>query len=290
MADARLIHKKGSHGERIKALSHLEFRVWTQFLLSADDFGVMRASISVLQADNPRLEMEPTRKLKAAMSVVARSGLVQTFTHQGVSFWWQPDWQDFQQIRYPRESVNPLPPVESLALASVRTLKLFEIRAGQTQEDCGKVSETSPHPARAGGRETLTLTLTPQRSREESARETTPLIDGRAHRRHGQHAWCDRTRNVCVPYGLHSEFMGRLCTEDAAPRLKAWYPTVLAKYAGRPIGDDLFDFWRHEFAAWVGTVTAKPAQAPPGRGQRVATAFDEAEAALVAQAATRRLS
>lgn len=106
---------------------------------------------------------------------------------------------------------------------------------------------------------------------EESARETTPrgLIDGRDVRAHGEHAWCDFERRLCVTRRLHADFLSRLGMADADARLRAWYPTVITRYAGQPIGDDVFAFWRNAFAAWVGTVTQKPQEAS-GKGHAVA--------------------
>jgi hypothetical protein len=77
------------------------------------------------------------------------------------------------------------------------------------------------------------------------------------------HGWCC-DRGLCVPLGMHAEFCGRLGTADADARLRAWYASVVARYEGRPIGDGLFDFWRNEFAAWVGTVTSRPLAAVAG--------------------------
>lgn len=286
MADTRILHKKGSHGERIVALNHLEFRVWVQYVLSADDFGVMRASVSVLRADNPCLEREPIKAIERALGRVIELGLIQRFKHQGEPYLWQRDWQDFQGVRYPRETVLPMPPQSDIAKATAKTQKLFGIRADRergdfcdvcetVRSDSGVIPETSPIPAGAGARETLTLTPTPSPgsgSSEESARETkapepawrrpgdpesglTPsqFSTGNIHR---MHAWCC-DRGLCVPLGMHTEFCGRLGTPDADARLRAWYPEVVARYEGRSIGDNLFEFWRNEFAAWVGTVTTR---------------------------------
>lgn len=88
------------------------------------------------------------------------------------------------------------------------------------------------------------------------------LHDGGLARTHAMHAFCGR---LCVPWGLHSDFQARLGGADPAARLLAWYPTVLARYADQALGDDLFAFWRNEFAAFVGTVTSKPAAAT-GKG------------------------
>jgi hypothetical protein len=79
MANARLLHKKGAQGERVIKLNHLEFRIWVQYVLSADDYGVMRGSASVLMADNPRLEQEPLRKVEAAMKAVVAARRAKIF-------------------------------------------------------------------------------------------------------------------------------------------------------------------------------------------------------------------
>jgi hypothetical protein len=101
--------------------------------------------------------------------------------------------------------------------------------------------------------------------RGESAREgapphwrkpTGPLIDGRELRAHAQHEWCDLERGLCVWPNLHREFMARGLKSDE--ELRAWYPAVVRRMAGQPLGDDLFDFWRNQFALWVGVVTTKP--------------------------------
>lgn len=89
-----------------------------------------------------------------------------------------------------------------------------------------------------------------------------PLIDGRGQRGHGEHAYCGN--RLCVTRSLHDDLVKRLGTSDASDQLLAWYPTVLEKYRGRPFGDNLFEFWRNEFAAWVGTVTTKPGSGGKG--------------------------
>jgi hypothetical protein len=120
---------------------------------------------------------------------------------------------------------------------------------------------------------------------EKSARETSVvsgasrnhgLIDGSSLRRHGMHAWCDWEREMCVTLGQHAQFKARLGTTDADDRLRAWYPTVVAGFAGREIGDPLFAFWDNAFAAWVGTVTSRPT----ATGSRTGDTMDAAKASL----------
>lgn len=94
------------------------------------------------------------------------------------------------------------------------------------------------------------------------------LVNGGELRKHGSHAWCswpDRD-GLCVHVSLHSEFVGKLGRQAAAADLLRWYPTVVARFVGVSVGEDGFRFWRNEFAAWVGTVTAPPAAAVHGKG------------------------
>lgn len=117
----------------------------------------------------------------------------------------------------------------------------------------------------------------------DSAFSVSPFAVGNLHR---MHAWCC-DRGLCVPLGMHAEFCGRLGTPDADARMRAWYPTVVAAYEGREVGDGLFDFWRNEFAGWVGTVTSRPSSAPPSRGARNSQAWDEVADALEAKRENR---
>ena len=82
---------------------------------------------------------------------------------------------------------------------------------------------------------------------------------------------------MCVTLGQHAQFKARLGTADADERLKAWYPTVIAGFHGREIGDPLFVFWDNAFAAWVGTVTSRPAVSA---GSRTGDSMDAAKASL----------
>lgn len=107
------------------------------------------------------------------------------------------------------------------------------------------------------------------------------LVNGRDIRRHAGHlAGCNRDK--CVDEEMHAGHCRAYGVPDADRRLREWYPTVLAKYEGQPIGDDRYTFWRNELAHFLGTVTKKPT-APAGKGSATVSEI----AAAVQQRAER---
>lgn len=110
MPDDRFLHKRAGHSEKVSQLSDLEYRVWTQYLLSADDFGVMRYSGLTLQADNAALEERPMKAITAALNQIVSLKLLRPFYHQQRAYLYQFDWQDWQKITFPRKTKEPIPP------------------------------------------------------------------------------------------------------------------------------------------------------------------------------------
>jgi hypothetical protein len=155
--DDRFIHRKAGHSEKVNLLTDLEHRVWVQMILSADDFGVLRASAVTLQADNDHLANRPATKVQRCIDAVIKRGLFDVFEHQKRRYVFQKDWQFWQKVSYPRATNNPKPPADGLAICDEPTQKLFGMHPGgggkKRKEDSEKVPGTFPEdspPMRAG--------------------------------------------------------------------------------------------------------------------------------------------
>jgi hypothetical protein len=193
MPDDRMLHRRAGHSERVSGLSDFDYRVWTTYLLAADDFGIMRATAVTLQAADESLAKRPPGTVQAALERVLLVGLVGVFTHQRQRFVYQADWQDWQKVKYPRETQNPAPPLDLLARCSPETRELFQKHPGGNKprsgknspkisetlgENSGKVPETFPPNARARtplavSRKPLAVSHTPSAGGQEAAPPTT---------------------------------------------------------------------------------------------------------------------
>lgn len=139
----RLFHPRLGHSKKVSSLSHLGARVWTQYILSSDDFGVMVFSALRVQADNMALAKEPQDVVNLALSQIVSAGLVGAFEHQGVQYLFQRDWQDFQKVEYPRVTFLPKPPADLLKTCTPKTRGLFGNHPGGVGKRSPKVSQTS---------------------------------------------------------------------------------------------------------------------------------------------------
>src|SRR5436189_4853185 len=104
MPTYRLIEKSAGTGERITQLNHLGFRVWAQYQLSADDFGVCPAEAVKLQGENLALQREPARRIQDQIETLVTVGLCGTFNDGSRRYLFQFDWQDYQKIKHPSKT------------------------------------------------------------------------------------------------------------------------------------------------------------------------------------------
>ena len=145
----RLLHARLGHSAKVSGLSDLEYRVWTTYVLAADDFGVMRAAAVAFQAAHDGLNGRPAKAVQRCIERLVKVGLVAAFTHQGSRYLYQADWQDFQRVRYPLRTMHPLP---DAAEVSAKTRHLWSVHPGgvrvpalpkATSETAGTVPEAS---------------------------------------------------------------------------------------------------------------------------------------------------
>lgn len=144
MPDDRFIHRRAGHSQKVNMLTDLEHRVWIQYILSADDFGVMRASALTLQADNDHLANRPKAMVQRCIDALVKAGLVHSFEHQNRRYVFQHDWQTWQKVDYPRTTNEPKPPDESVAICDDATRQLFDLHPGGARRKRGEHSGKVP--------------------------------------------------------------------------------------------------------------------------------------------------
>jgi hypothetical protein len=242
MPDDRMLHRCQGYSAKLSQCDHLTYRVWTQYLLSADDFGVMPDSAAIIRGANFALEREPEAAVVAALAFIKQIGLVEPFAHQGRQYLCSLAWQDFQGVRFPRASHYPVPPTEVFRKLSRRTAELFQRHSARA-----RVLEASQPLAHANG-----LRLSTGGGAGEGT--PTPRVATGPHR---SHAFCSI---ACVPAFLHREFrtgLNRPDEDEADAELRAGYlDHVTAWPAGKPTGDAVH-FWRAWYRARYPAPTAK---------------------------------
>lgn len=125
MPTHRLIEKSAGTGERATALDHFGFRVWMQYQLSADDFGVCPAEAFKLQGENLALQRESSADVQAQIEILITSGLCGVFLDGTRRYLYQQDWQDYQRIKHPSKTALPPIPESLLVQCSSNTQQLF---------------------------------------------------------------------------------------------------------------------------------------------------------------------
>jgi hypothetical protein len=179
-----MVHRRALRGEKIAALTDFERGVWLAYMLIADDYGVMPFDAGEL-AKAIWLKGKPQKTVQKGFDHVRDVGLINTWTHQGQPYCYAPDWQEWQNVRHPRGTIEPCPPAAELDRCKPKTRQLFadhaRNNAAEMQQDDGKISADAaempqmPRLARAGGRETLTLTQTLTANANPDARSKRPV-------------------------------------------------------------------------------------------------------------------
>lgn len=266
MPDDRFLHRRLGHSDKVTPLSDFEFRVWVQYILSSDDFGIMRFTAATLQADSDALASKGAKLVQRALERLAIVGLIRTFQHQSRTYCYQHDWQDFQRVNYPRATVHPKPPTDEMSEA---TRKLFTkypggwgrsgssppsgdgspTVQGTVDERSANVQETFEECSSLALAVAVSPCLGLSRSREPVA------VGGRApahpaarhglaplSRSHRGHAWCGE--RICVPEFLHERFVKAVGGDAADPDLRAFYADTLDQLPdSQPIESDPTKFW-----------------------------------------------
>jgi hypothetical protein len=222
----RFFHPRLGHSAKVNSLTDFEELVWRQYILSADDFGIMRFSAITIQADHDRLAARPQKAVQKALERIRDVGLVQTFEHQGRTYCYQHDWQNYQRVKHPRQTINPKPPDAAIEECSSATRKLFSFWPGksakkddeESDQDSGNTSVAFPPLARAGTRETATAKA--NGSGNGSGRS--PLVEDELAERAGR--FCERYAELFAEHRRGARYYPRpaLDFEEACRLCATW--------------------------------------------------------------------
>lgn len=114
MPDDRFIHPRMRFSQKVSTLSDLEFRIWIDYMLAADDFGVMPDNPAKLRGGNTALAARPESDLRTGLDNIVQTGLLLRFEHQGQPFLCDPKWSDFQKVMFPRRTYWPAPTLDEI--------------------------------------------------------------------------------------------------------------------------------------------------------------------------------
>lgn len=233
MPDDRFIHPALGHSEKVCGLNDLEARVWGMgYLLAADDCGVMRLSAITVQNVNEALATRPVKLIEKCLQRLIDVGLLLTFDHQGRRFIFQHDWQDWQRVRHPRETVNPQPPPEQIGKCSEAQQELFRLASEMELERSRKAAEKlrgdSP---RAGTRERLTATAEAKAPATGNGAADAPVVREQdpARRSAGQPPLTLGLRRIKVWRWMLDDLIAALGEHADAFDIMAWLQVLDAK-------------------------------------------------------------
>lgn len=229
MPDYRKLHNRAGQSRKLAALTDFEFRVWLQYRASADDFGVCPFLAAKLQGDNRALAKRPAAMVFKAMKRTLEVELTVIFTHQDQPYLCQLDWQNFEDLRYPRQTIFPPPTVDIFRMLTRETSDLF-------LKHHGKIPESFRSLARASAPETQTLTQTPTltlahtRVEGEGAGEGGPEPDNVWTRLVAALEVGEHSRGVWfIPCVLLREYQDRLVIGVPNTLFLEWLPTHYTK-------------------------------------------------------------
>jgi hypothetical protein len=261
MATYRLIYQGAGTGDRISSLSHLEFRVWVQYQLTADDYGVCPAEAVKLQGDNVALQQESSRRVQAAIERLIAVQLCGVFQDGRRRYLYQPDWQDRQKIRHFTATSYPPISAEELPKCSAKTQEIFRERFRNNPEvfrlharacDAAAYDHDPDHDPAPGGVGGTRIGPTPH----APGLIRSPLEVARAQQR------CAFVgARLEVPKKLHADLVRDTGGMDADGRLRAWYAALDAEIetTGEPIVPDIWKWLTRRWRAWA--LSAHPASA-----------------------------
>lgn len=270
-----MTHRTEGHSAKLSALTDLEYRVWCQYRLSANDLGVMSDEPSQIQADNTSLRSRPFRTLRKALDRLIELTLVQRFAHQGQAYLFSPDWQDYQNVKWPRETFLPVPAGQAFASCSAETQKLIRAYLTAVAKRTQKRSET-PVPIAPVLDEPLevlqsdSISLLPlARTGVREVAHANAEVSGERERGPGRRA------ALMPPAPKNAAFAGKFVVPDFLDaefdrksgrpyeERQAWYRALDAEWRDRTIGEDDLKFLRARFAEWVGTTPSRGATPKP---------------------------
>lgn len=287
MPQDRLRNQCAGTSRKLSSLTDFEYRVWDQYQLSADDYGIMPAEAIRIQADNLALRARPAADVQNALDRMVEIGLLFAFDVQHRRYVCDPQWQYFQRVQYPKQTLNPAPPAAVLDKCHLLTQALFAQCFGRRSHKFRKppelsepvlenseISQNLPEGPRspqvastkwlvANGKEEMAKSERPpdisrpfQRRAPEGRSDG--VMAGALGKEHNSHRACSPNFAWCVPGGVHAKFRNALAPrfgrDDTAAdvALEAWYAAVWSDLPTDFIMPDAFKFWQRQFdAKWA---------------------------------------